>query len=432
MSARSGDFMWGAVSSAFVVEGGNFNSDWWRWEQRPGRIRDGSTSKVAADHYGRYEEDFGLARKLGHKAHLFVLEWSRIEPEQGWYNDTAIEHYGEVFDVLEREGLEPVCALHHGSNPAWLDKLGGWGSGKAARAFERYAQRVADAFAARCRWWIPILEPMHTVEMSNLEGLWPPGRGRLLEAPQAFRNTIQAHAFAYRALHERRPDALVGASTRGRWFRPYNEHSAWDFRAAERENERCNRWTFDAVTSGGWPRIGVGAPDGARETADFLAFSYFGEEIVRFSVFHPGRRFAQPVDETGRPIGGVLPAPYAVAGFRELINTFSRYRLPLLVSGNGIATENDEARCRFLREYIPAVLEAVESGVDLRGYFHYALLDGFEWTEGYEARYGLIHVDVASQARTPNPSAWMYKDICETGRISGKFRGNPGDGESKP
>jgi len=420
MTGRADGFLWGAAVSAHAVEGGNFGSDWWHWEQRPGRVLDSASSKVAADHFTRYREDFGLARKLGHRALLFNLEWSRIEPEPGRFDDGAIEHYGDVFEGLAAAGLEPVCALQHVTSPGWFADMGGWAGADAAGLFERYALRVADAFGKKCRWWIPMLEPMHLIEMGYLERLWPPGRGGVLEAATAFGNVVQAHAWAWRALHAVRGDVMVGASTRARRFLPLNAHSAWDYRAAMRETARCNHWLFDAVTAGTWPRLAGFRPADVSGTADFLAFSYYGAEVVKFSVFRPGRLFTQVVDEGGRPVRNPQPQPCA-EGLREIIDAYGRYDVPLLISGNGPGTGDDWTRCRFLLDHVSVALDCMkrppERGADLRGYFCYSLLDGFEWTEGYGARYGLIHVDRSSQARTPNPIAYLYRDICENGGV---------------
>ncbi|HUW60440.1 MAG TPA: family 1 glycosylhydrolase [Candidatus Bathyarchaeia archaeon] len=413
---RPEPFLWGAATSAHAVEGGNFNSDWWRWEQRPGRIRDSASSKAAAGHFTRYREDFALARKLGHRAHLFVMEWSRIEPAPGRFDDGAIEHYGDVFDALAAAGLEPVCALQHVTSPGWFGEMGGWAGRDAARLFEGYAQRVADAFGKKCRWWIPILEPMHLIEMAYLEGLWPPGQGSVPGGAKAFCHVAQAHASAWRALHDVRGDVMVGASTRARRFRSLNEHSAWDYRAAMRETARCNQWLFDAVTGGKWPRIPGFRPADVSGTADFLAFSYYGTEFLKFNAFRPGRLFCQVVDEGSGPVGNPQPRPCA-DGLGDIIEAYGRYELPLVISGNGIATGDDGARCRFLLDHVSVVLDCMKKGGDLRGYFWYSLLDGFEWMEGYGARYGLIHVDPSSQARTPNGSAYLYRDICESGSV---------------
>jgi beta-glucosidase len=209
---------------------------------------------------------------------------------------------------------------------------------------------------------------------------------------------------------------MVGASTRARRFRGLNEHSAWDYRAALRETARCNHWFFDAVTGGNWPRVPGFRRAEVSGTADFLAFSYYGTEVAKFNALRPGRLFTQVVDDGGRPVKDAQPHPCA-DGLREIIDGYGRYGLPLLISGNGRATGDDVERCGFLLDHVSVVLDSVKRGADLRGYFWYSLLDGFEWTEGYRRRYGLIHVDPSSQARTPNASAYLYRDICESGLV---------------
>jgi len=166
------DFLWGATTSAYQVEGGNFNTDWWRWEQRPGRIADRRTSQSAADHAEHYEADFELARKLGHNAHLFSIEWSRVQPEADHFDHQAMAHYANVVDALVRRGLEPVCVLNAVALPAWFARQGGWRSRDAAEVFGRYVERVVEALASQCRRWIPVWEPEFLATMAWIEAVW--------------------------------------------------------------------------------------------------------------------------------------------------------------------------------------------------------------------------------------------------------------------
>lgn len=152
------------------------------------------------------------------------------------------------------------------------------------------------------------------------------------------------------------------------------------------------------------------------KTADFLAFSYYGAEVAKFNALRPRRLFSQMVNDNGTPLKKPRPKPHA-EGLREIIDAYAGYALPLLISGNGLATADDAGRCGYLLDHVSAALDCRKRGADLCGYFWYSLLDGFEWTEGYGARYGLIHVDPSSQARTPNGSAYLYRDICESGTV---------------
>ena len=415
MATFPDNFLWGTALSAHPVEGANFENDWCRWEQRPGRIPNDANSATAADHCHRFEADFELARKLGVRAHLFTVEWSRVQPTPGAFDEAAVEHYEAVVEALAAKGIEPICVLHHVTNPSWFVEQGGWAQQAAPRLFAEYAGRMAAAFASKCRWWIPIHEPMHAITMGFIERLWPPGSTNLWQAARAVRNLARAHADAYRAIHALCPEAMVGASLRGRLFRPLDANSAWDLRTARRENVRCNHLCLRALSEGRWP-LSRHADPRLAQTVDFIGVSYFGSETVRFSALKPLRLCATLADAEDRPLNSPKPKTDP-SGLVQLLNELGRYRLPIIVTGNGIATENDADRCLYLLDHVAALGRCVEKGLDVRGYLYYALLDGFEWTQGYEGRYGLIHVDWKTLARTPNGSAYLYKDICEHGGL---------------
>ncbi len=416
MKAFPDDFLWGSSQSGHQVEGENFDSDWWRWEQRPGRIADGSISKEAAGHAGRFEQDFDLARDLGHKAHLFSLEWARIQPSPGEFDEAAIEHYRHVFEALRARGLEPICVLQHVTVPSWFAESYGWHSNAAPELFQVYAERVAREFGPLCRWWIPIREPMHWCTMAYIERVWPPASGNLVRAWRALVNMADAHSRAYRALHEASGDALVGTAVHARLFSALDSESAWDVRTERREQRRCNHIWLDALTTGRWP-LHLGRAEGIKDTLDFVGVAYYGRETVRFSPLRPTQDLAQRTDAEG---GALKPLRYGADpdGFCAVLREMGRYKRPVLVTANGLATDDDERRCRYLVEHIVALRDALDGGVDVRGYCFRSFLDGFEWDAGYSERFGLVHVDRKSLTRTPNPSALLYKDLCETGTIS--------------
>ena len=153
-------FLWGAATAAHQVEGGNRNNDWWEWEHVGGKIVDGTTSETACEQYTRYEEDFDLARRLGHNAHRLSLEWSRIEPEEGTFSTEAISHYRQVIEALREREIEPFVTLHHFTNPIWLARQGGWENAKVVEYFTRYAKVVAGELGGRVKFWNTINEPM--------------------------------------------------------------------------------------------------------------------------------------------------------------------------------------------------------------------------------------------------------------------------------
>ena len=410
------EFLWGTAQSGHQIEGENFNSDWWRWEQRPGRIADGAISKEAAQHWTRFESDLDLARDLGHRAFLFSLEWARIQPAPDRFDDAALEHYRDVFEALHARHLEPICVMQHVTTPRWFAERYGWRHKKAPDLFAAYAHRIAHEFSPLCRWWIPLREPMHWVTMSYVLRRWPPASARIEYGRLALMNMARAHARAYDALHRAREDALVGPAIHARRFTALDPHSAWDVRTQRREHRRCNHLLLKALTTGKWP-LHLDCDREVLGKLDFIGVAYYGIETVRFALTRPLRLFAQLTDTQGRALNRIHCAPDP-GGFRAVVQELTRYRLPILVTANGLPTDDDRERSHYLLDHVSALRHAMSSGADVRGYCVRSLLDGFEWDAGYSQRFGLVHVDHRTQARTPNPSALLYKELCRTGTIS--------------
>lgn len=416
VKAFPNDFLWGTSQSGHQIEGENFNSDWWPWEQRPGRIADGSISKEAAGHWDRFEQDLDLARDLGHSSFLFSLEWARLQPSPGEFDAESIVHYRRVFEAVRTRGLEAICVMQHVTVPRWFADNRGWHHPSAPEVFEVYAARVAEEFASLCRWWIPIREPIHWCTMAYIERRWPPASRNLLEARRCIHNMARAHARAYRALHEQRSDVLVGTGIHARSFEPLDPDSAWDIRTARRERRRCNRLWLDALTTGRWP-LQRNREQAVENVLDFIGVAYYGSETIRFSVSKPLRLFGERI---GPENGARGPMRYVSdpAGLRSVLGDLARYDRPLLITANGIGTDDDTVRCAYLLDNVRAVRDAIGDGVDIRGYQFRSFLDGFEWDVGYAERYGLVHVDRKTLTRTPNASALLFKELCRRGTIS--------------
>ena len=408
-------FLWGAAVASYSVEGGNFASDWWAWEQRPGRIAHDASSNSASGHFERFKEDFELAASFGHRAVLLNLEWSRIEPEQGAFHEAALFHYEQVFEALTAHHLEPVCVLQQVTLPKWFADAGGWCAHEAPERFAAYTAKVIERFGHFCKYWIPIYEPIHYLRRTYLEGLWPPGVRHPLHAHTALKHMMEAHASAYRLIHKDLADPRVGLSIRLRSVAPHDVESSWDLRTARREVFLSNELLVRAVRKDEWPRLLHKVPEfvGA---ADFLACSYHGREHVRFNPLEWRNLCVERVDVQGKP-AKAHAMETAPEDLSALLAAASAHGLPLMVTGNGISTSDDAVRCRYLLDHLVQVHRAITNGADIRGYFHRSLLDGFEWLRGYDARYGLFHVDRRTLARTPNPSAYLYKEICEANAV---------------
>ena len=213
-------FLWGSATSSYQVEGGNENNDWWAWEHIPGRIRDGSRCGPASDWWHRAETDLDTAAQLGQNTHRLSLEWSRIEPEEGAWDDAAIVRYRQILSAMRELDILPLVTLHHFTLPLWLYERGGWEYERAATHFARYVNRVVAALSDLCQIWCTINEPMVHLAYGYIYGLWPPGYGGWRGARRAFRHMAEAHAKAYEVIHHRQPNASVGYAKQIHLFDP--------------------------------------------------------------------------------------------------------------------------------------------------------------------------------------------------------------------
>lgn len=403
-------FLWGTATAAHQVEGGNRHSDWWEYEQQ-GRLP--FRSGEACGHYARYAEDFDLARALGQNAHRFSIEWSRLEPADGVWDDAALAHYTDVVAALRARNLEPVVTLHHFTNPAWFLHGGGWTRADAPARFVRYVDRVAAVLAPSVRWWLTINEPTVYAMEGYVLGEWPPCRPRAWRAAVGVvRRMAAAHAAAYAVLHRHRTDARVGFAHSAPLVLPCRPDRLGDRLAAAVRDAVLNRAFFRLVGAAPGPRPRRGA-------MDFVGVNYYTRHAVRAEGLGLGRLVGRVCraphhggDGTRSDIGWeVYPEGLAAVAAR-----YARYGLPVLITENGIATADDALRVEFLRGHLAALDRAVAAGVPVAGYFHWSLIDNFEWTHGTGARFGLVSVDGETQARTPKASADVYAGACRRGR----------------
>ena len=404
-------FFLGAGTSAHQVEGDNRNSDWWQWEEQ-GRTR--APSGMACEHWTRYAADFELARRLGHDAHRFSVEWARIEPYPDRIDHAALGHYVDVVRALEANGLEPFVTLHHFTSPLWLARRGTWEADDAPDRFARYVRTVAHALAPHVRWWITINEPMVLAYRAYVEGGWPPGRSDLGAAFAAIRNMAIGHALAYGAIRQvyrdhGLPPPHVSIAKHLRRFAPCRPGHALDRAAVHLRDRVFNDMFVRALHTGRlfWPGlVNVRLP--AARTLDFLGLNYYTREFIRFGGVSGPRLFGDLCQEhehqgAGRANG--LGWEAHPEGLLYFLKRFAALGVPLVVTENGTWEPDDRDRAAYIETHLDAVSQARRDGVDVRGYLYWSLLDNFEWECGFEPRFGLVEVDYATQERRPRPSA---------------------------
>lgn len=401
-------FLWGAATAAHQVEGDNRASDWWAFEQA-GRVP--FRSGAACRHHELYANDFDLARGLGHNAHRFSVEWARIEPRPGRYDEEALDHYARVVAALRQRGLEPVLTLHHFTAPAWFTERGGWLADDGPRRYAAYVQRVVDRLAREVRWWLTVNEPTVWAKHGYVTGDWPPGiAGDWRSALRGIRAMGRGHRLAYRIIHGRRPDAMVGLAHSAPYVVPSDPARALDRLAAWLRDLGLNRL----------PLALIGRP--ASRWLDFIGINYYNRNVVRWA---PHGRALLVGEDDDRPRDGELRRYSDIGweiwpeGLERVLRAFAAYELPLLVTENGIATTDEALRVDYLASHLAALGRAMRAGVPVRGYLYWSLIDNFEWALGFAPRFGLCAVDLATQARTPRPAAEAYAAICRNGILPG-------------
>jgi beta-glucosidase len=398
------NFIWGAATSAHQTEGNNNNSDWWEWEhnKKPGEIFPLEESGIACDSYNRYEEDFDLCTKLNNNAVRISIEWSRIEPNEGEFDLEAIEHYKKVLQAAKDRNLKTFVTLHHFTNPIWLSKKGGWHSFGSPKYFERYAKKCAETLGDLIDYYITINEPQVYTFLgyvgvhdwrTNSRIMWPPAKRNLLRALFAQINFIRAHNKAYKIIKSVAGEtAEVGLVKNLTYWEvdPYGANAV-DKTATSILNFMGRDLFLRPI----------------KKYLDFIGLNYYFTSRLKNLKIDSPNDYVSDLDWWINP-----------GGIEGLLNHLKGYDLPVYITENGLADENDKYRNQFIRDHLISCHIALSKGVDLRGYFHWSLIDNFEWAQGYWPRFGLVEIDRENNLeRKPRPSFYYYADICKNNEV---------------
>lgn len=443
MSAHSpfpDDFLWGCATSAYQVEGspladGAGLSIWHRFCRTPGRVHNDDNGDLACDHYRRFPDDIALMRRLGLNAYRFSLAWSRIFPEgSGRVNPAGLDFYQRLVDALLEAGIQPLATLYHWDLPAALDDRGGWLNPDSAHWFADYAHTVFERLDDRVSMWATLNEPWVVSDGGYLHGALAPGHHNLYEAPLVSHNLMRAHGLAvqaYRAAGRHRIGLVVNLEPKY----PASERPE-DLAATARAAAYMNHQYLDPALLGHYPErlaevFGEAWPNWPeadlaliRQPLDFLGINYYTRSVVRHDSAHwPVAAAAVPQPQATYTETGWEVYPQGLVDILEEVR--QRYgNPPVYITENGAAFYDppvaeaeplpDPLRVSYLRAHLRAVAEAIARGCDVRGYFVWSLLDNFEWSLGYSKRFGLIHVDYATQKRTLKSSAEFYAGVISS------------------
>jgi beta-glucosidase len=433
----SPEFLWGAATAAYqiegaVTEGGRAPSIWDTFSHTPGAITNGDTGDIACDHYHRWEHDLDLAEEFGLTAYRFSLSWARLQPDgEGPLNPTAVDFYRRLLAGLADRGIRPFVTLYHWDMPQRLEDAGGWPARATAELFADYARRAVDALGHLASDWVTLNEPWCSSFNGYYHGTHAPGRRDLDAAVAAAHHLNLAHGLAVRAIRNgAHPEARLGATNLATDVVAASDDPA-DVAAAARLDANYNLMFFSPIYRGHYPDIvhdlydrhclasliRPGDLEIIATPTDFAGVNHYHQVIVRDDPTDPHLgmrlRHAEPV---ATDMGWSVKPVSLRNVLRRVHDDFTD--LPSYVTESGAAFRDrveedghvfDPDRIAYLDGYFSAAADAIDDGVDLRGYFVWSLLDNFEWGEGYRKRFGLIYVDYRTQQRIPKASARWYR-----------------------
>lgn len=435
------DFVWGVATSSFQIEGaavedGKGLSIWDQFCRRPGAIADASDGDIACDHYHRWASDLDLVANLGVDAYRFSVSWPRVRPGgAGSWNQKGLDFYDRMIDGLLERGIKPYLTLHHWDLPAELQAAGGWGHRDTVHRFVEYALGVAERMGDRVTAITTHNEPWVMATLGHETGAFAPGIKERSVAIQASHHLLLSHGLALQAMRAQGCGAKLGIVNCVSPVQPATDSVA-DLERAKLEDGRLVRWYMDPLFRGSYPTdvlefLGADAPQvqpGDMKTIatpmDFLGINYYSRAVVSAEDEWKAHDSGYGVTDMGWEI---YPR-----GLTEVLLRLQRdYPVPpLYVTENGGAFKDtlidgrirDSERTDYIARHIDALSDAIRQGVRMQGYMVWSLLDNFEWASGYEKRFGIVHVDYASQIRTPKDSALWYAAFMQRQKALRKKR----------
>lgn len=416
----NGKFLWGSATSSFQIEGG-IENDMTAWE-KDGRFRQDGKNPIignAVDHWNRWRDDFKLLNELGLNSYRFSVEWARLEPEPGRYDQKAADQYLKMIDTLLDNNISPMLTLHHFTNPAWLHQRCPWHTPRAIEAYLRFVEYFVPRISDRVPHIITFNEPLVWLLAAYGDAKFPPGFKDYHLLMDSLYNILTAHREAYDFIKAENKDIEIGIA-----------HNFINFKRApkgtvvDRSIKRLIHYFYNRMIIRAFERdnlklhfplmIDYEKPIDLGNRIDFWGINYYYRLHVKFKL-----NFKKPFELLSiRRSSGIgqsdLGWEIYPKGLYKVFRWLDKTGKPLYVTENGIAVEDDEVRVQFLQSHLDIIKQAIDEGFDIRGYYYWSLLDNYEWLEGTKARFGLYHVDYNNNLeRTPKPSAAYYRSYIE-------------------
>lgn len=393
-------FLWGTATASYQIEGGITNN----WTQG------GIDAKEAVDGYRRYAGDYDQAKQMHTNAYRMSVEWARIEPEQGKYDQAAIATYRKMFKALRQRGIAPMVTIFHFGMPIWFDAKGGFTKEENLPDYLDFVKKVVSEFKDDVDWWNTVNEPLVFAFKSYDEGTWPPFQTDRNLAMRVARNLMVAHGKAYRAIHAGDPVAYVGYAHNTTLLQPNWRFNPLDQVMTNVQSYLFNEAFWDAIENGkldlhppGLEPIVIKPDADLKGSMDFVGINYY----TRYMVTASGK----PITRPGVPVTDqnweIYPDGMLYV-LRLADKHAKRLHIPIIITENGLADAADKQRPKYIVEHLTKVWQAIQEGIDVKGYFYWSLMDNFEWADGFKSKFGLLDRD-----RKWRPSGYLYQQIAK-------------------
>lgn len=371
------DFLWGAASASYQVEGGIYNNDW----AEAGRVGKVPEAGQSSDHYNLFEQDFDIAKSLGQNCQRISIEWSRIEPKEGEYDHNEVNHYRKVLKSLNDRGLKPFVTLWHFTLPKWFSDKGGFENKESPEIFSKYCDFIVGQLDDLCADFSTMNEPMVWLSNGYWQGNWPPFKKAYLLSNKVFKNLVRAHNLSYELIKRKNKNLNIN-------FVKHNVSFTADWKPWNK--------IFKIVSEKFWNERFINK---TIKNTDSIGLNYY---------FH--RQFGSKKKDFDKSDMGWDLNP---DGLYNVLIGLKKYNKPVYVTEAGLADEKDQYRAEYIRGLVKSVHSAIKKGVDVRGFMYWSLIDNFEWAEGFWPRFGLVEIDYKTKERKIRNSAYEYKNICE-------------------
>jgi len=413
-SAFPEGFMWGVATASHQIEGGNTNN----WSVFEPRSKSQQLSGEACDHWNRRSEDIELIHNLGVSHYRFSIEWSRLVPEPGVWDADAAQWYSDLVDELLAKGLQPMATLHHFTQPVWWEERGGFEREENIQDWVDFSTRMFALLSDRVEWWCTINEPAVFTTMGYVLGEFPPGVRSFKRARNVALNMMRAHARCYQSLKamDRGKHCQIGLVKNINLFDPYRRWNPVHWGQALLLNGMFNTCWLKGIQTGRFkPPSALRSQkvEGLKGSSDFIGVNYYTHLLA--TPFMPTKVEIDPLIRPWEQRTDFRYPMYA-EGLRRALDMVKGLNLPIIVTECGVADDDDDMRPEHVRRHLHITAEAIADGLDVRGFYHWSLMDNFEWAEGYEQRFGLYHVDFSTQKRTLKNGGKQFADIAKAHR----------------